>query len=207
MTKKAIIFDFDGVLLDDTKVIIEAYEEVARRLGLSTVGVAEKVKLYLGLPAKEMVEYIFGDKPEYLQTRLQLLPEYLPKMKLMPGVKEMLASLPQPKAIISGSRRETIENKLGELKIYFEIIIAQEDNLKRKPDPELVFVACQKLDVKPEEVVYIGDALLDYQIAKNAGVKFIGYVSGNLTREDFVKLGVKETANSLAELTKLLLLV
>ena len=60
--------------------------------------------------------------------------------------------------------------------------------------------AINKLEVKPEETVYVGDAISDYECAKNAEVEYFAMLTGCLKREDLEKLGVKNVMNSVAEL-------
>jgi len=54
--------------------------------------------------------------------------------------------------------------------------------------------------VKTEETVYIGDALSDYECARNAKVEYFAVLTGSLRRKDLEKLGVKNIMNSVAEL-------
>ncbi len=54
---------------------------------------------------------------------------------------------------------------------YFETVISVEDYEKPKPDPEPLILACRRL--RPNQCVYVGDALSDLQAAKAAGMKFV----------------------------------
>ncbi len=60
---------------------------------------------------------------------------------------------------------------------YFDVIVAFGDYSRPKPDPEPLFVAIKKLWSRPEETVYIGDAMADMKAANSAGVRFIAYKS------------------------------
>ena len=60
---------------------------------------------------------------------------------------------------------------------YFDVIVTFEDYSKPKPDPEPIFVAMKKLGSRPEETVYIGDAMADMKAANSAGVRFMAYKS------------------------------
>ena len=52
-----------------------------------------------------------------------------------------------------------------------------------KPDPEGLLKCLNELGVKPEEAIYIGDSLFDYQASKAAGMAFGLATWGNLSRE------------------------
>ena len=86
----------------------------------------------------------------------------------------------------------------------FEAIVSFETTRKHKPDAEPLLHAINKLDAKPEETVYVGDAMSDYECAKNAKVEYFAVLTGCLRREDLEKLGVKNVMNSVAELPDLL---
>ena len=57
---------------------------------------------------------------------------------------------------------------LGELIEFFTILITPEQTIKQKPNPEPIYLACKKLSIKPEESVYIGDTIRDYQTASTS---------------------------------------
>ena len=73
---------------------------------------------------------------------------------------------------------------MQEIEKYFTWVIAFEDIQKPKPNPESLVLMLQKLDIKPEEAVYIGDAMTDAQAAKAAGIKFILFPKSNVEGAD-----------------------
>jgi phosphoglycolate phosphatase-like HAD superfamily hydrolase len=60
---------------------------------------------------------------------------------------------------------------------FFKIIVTGDDIKEPKPSPEALELALRKIDKRAEEVVYIGDAYADYEMAKAADVHFIGVSS------------------------------
>ncbi len=87
---------------------------------------------------------------------------------------------------------------------WFDAISTVETTKKHKPDPEPLLYVMDKLNVKPEETLYVGDAISDYECAKNAKVEYIAVLTGCLNREELEKLGVKNIISSVAELPKFL---
>ncbi len=74
---------------------------------------------------------------------------------------------------------------------YLETAVLAEDTVRHKPDPDPILEALRRLDLKAEDVIFIGDAILDYTAAGHAGVDF-GYArwgsvsAEGITEPDFV---------------------
>ena len=86
---------------------------------------------------------------------------------------------------------------------WFEAMVSFETTKKHKPDPEPLLFVINQLDVKPEEAIYVGDAISDYECARDAKVEYFAVLTGSLRRKDLEKLGVKNTINSVVELPDL----
>ena len=57
---------------------------------------------------------------------------------------------------------------------YFNVIITSDDVKHGKPNPEVIIKACKLLNVKPKDVVIIGDTISDIKAGRNIGCKVIG---------------------------------
>ena len=66
---------------------------------------------------------------------------------------------------------------------YFKVAILADDTTKHKPDPEPIYKCLDKISIKPEEAIFIGDSINDYLAAKNAGVDF-GYATWGSVSND-----------------------
>jgi len=200
---KAIIFDVDGVLLDNTKVYIKAYKEIGRRLGLKIPSDSEIRKTF-GLTWDEVLTNLFGNADEKLKnTYVEIIRGLEHEIKISEGLEYVLEELKIKKAITSSKSRQMLEKYLGAFTKFFEVIITREDTEKHKPNPEPLILTCKKLGIKTGEAIYVGDAVLDYQTAKNAGTGFIGFLSGAASKEDFESVNVK-FITSLKELLKVI---
>ena len=200
---KAVIFDLDGVLLDNTQLIVEIFQEAARRSGLK-VPEAKSIIATLGLIGKDMVEIVIGNGEKYRKTLIQVWMEKEKEMKLMPGVELVLKELKTKKAIVTSAPKITAKSRLRDFLGYFEAIITQESTEKHKPNPEPLLLACKKINVKPAETVYVGDRIIDFETAKNAGTDFIGILSGGTSKKEFQKAGVKKIISSLNKLLRII---
>jgi HAD superfamily hydrolase (TIGR01549 family) len=175
-----LLFDLDGTLLDSFTVHYEVYEIMFAHFGIQITREAflssYSPNWYLtyeamGLPKKhwEPANLIWVNEAE------KRTPE------LFPGTLETLATLFEHYVlglVTSGSKSRVIKD-LGRTGIerFFKTIVTGDDIKEPKPSPEALELALRAIDKRPEEVVYIGDAYADYEMAKAAGVHFIGVSS------------------------------
>jgi len=199
---KAVIFDLNGVLMDDTLDFVKVFQEAAEENGLK-IPTKEDVISTLGLTWSVMTKKILGDDEKYKPTLERIWKKYEDGMKLMPGVEKIIIGLKMKKAIVTSAGEDYVKRILKNLVSQFDVIITQESTKKHKPDPEPLFFACDKLGIKPEEAVYVGDRIIDFETAKNAGMDFIGILSGGTSEEEFKKSGVTKIIKSLGELLEI----
>ncbi|MFB0522340.1 MAG: HAD family hydrolase [Candidatus Bathyarchaeia archaeon] len=208
---KAVVFDIDGVLIDSNETIVEAYQETARKLRLR-IPPRKEVTDLMGRPLIEIVKALWANADVELYTE-EYRRLFLDGDLIIPEIKGAVDVLRQIRGsgfkigAVSGKIMFFIEKHLKEAGFdidWFGTIVSFETTRKHKPDPEPLIYAINKLDAKPEETVYVGDAISDYECAKNAKVTYVAVLTGSLTREDLEKLGVNNIINSVAELPNLL---
>jgi phosphoglycolate phosphatase len=66
-----------------------------------------------------------------------------------------------------------------------DVIIGYENVKDAKPDPEGLLKVINQLGVTKDQILYIGDSIIDAQTAVNAGVQFIGLLTGTTSSDDF----------------------
>ncbi len=207
---KAIVFDVDGVLIDSNKIIVEAYKKTAKELGLRIPSLHEIVDL-MGRPLVEVVRTLWpkSDAELYVKEYRSLFMDENLVIHAIEGAVDAVREIRESGVrigVLSGKTMFFIKKHLREARFvinWFEVIVSFETTKKHKPDPEPLLYAVNQLSVKPEETVYVGDAISDYKCAKNAKVKYFAVLTGSLRREDLEKLGVKNIINSVVELPDL----
>lgn len=208
---KAVVFDIDGVLIDSNKTIVEAYQATAKKLGLRIPSVQEIMDL-MGRPLVEIVGILWknSDAQLYVNEFRRLFKDrdlVIPRIKgAVDAVREIRESGFRVGAL-SGKIMFFIKKHLEEAGFmlnWFEIIVSFETTEKHKPGAEPLLYAISKLHADPKEAIYVGDAVSDYECARNAGVEYVAVLTGSLGKEDLDKLGVKNIVNSVAELPALL---
>jgi HAD superfamily hydrolase (TIGR01509 family) len=189
---RAIIFDFDGVLVDSEPLIFKLMQEMAAQEGW-TVSEDDYYLNYLALGDRGLVEHLFVShgrrldhqrRDELVAWKFRAYPEIIRHgLPPMPGAVEFVEKAALfPLAIASGSLRVEIEHlltKLG-LRAKFAVLATADDCQRSKPDPEVFLKALERLQQLPvfrgaplaaAECLAIEDAPLGVVAAHAAGMK------------------------------------
>ena len=207
---KAIVFDVDGVLIDSNKIIVEAYQRTGEKLGLRIPSPREIVDL-MGRPLVEIVKILWpkSDVELYIEEFRGLFMDEDLVMSAIEGAVDVVREISESGfriGVLSGKIMFFIRKHLREAGFninWFEVIVSFETTEKHKPDPEPLLFVINQLGVKPEETIYVGDAISDYECARDAKVEYFAVLTGSLGREDLERLGVKNIINSVVELPDL----
>ena len=207
---KAIMFDVDGVLIDSNKIIVEAYQKTAEKLGLR-IPLSHEIVGLMGRPLVEVVSIIWpkSNVELYVKEYRRLFMDENLVIHAIEGAVDAVREIRESGikiGVLSGKTMFFIEKHLREAGFninWFEVIVSFETTKKHKPDPEPLLFVINQLDVKPEETIYVGDAISDYECARDAKVEYFAVLTGSLRREDLEKLRVKNIVNSVVELPDL----
>lgn len=193
---QAVIFDFDGVILDSEPLHYEACSHIFKQLGL-VLSYEEYVEKYLGLSDKEMFPKLFSAKNlsfslEKINTLIEEKTKYYQEIVELCDTLPMIDSVDRyigyisqkiPKlAICSGSTRNEImavltKFKQGKLQTYFNTIVTSEDIQKGKPSPEGYLLTAKRLSVSPNQCLVIEDTPHGIEAAKSAGMHVIALLT------------------------------
>jgi HAD superfamily hydrolase (TIGR01509 family) len=189
----AIVFDFDGVIVNSEPIHFAAFEKLfadlyipltrdeyyAELIGFDDHGVIDHVLSKHRQPAD-------GNRIKELAARkLQIMRELLSSgaVPALPGAAELVRSLAKnyPLAICSGAVREEIQIMLGGVGLteFFPIIVSAEDVTIGKPNP-MGYLQTTKLlgakinrDLSPADILIIEDAPTVIESVKQAGFKVL----------------------------------
>ena len=187
MTKKAFIFDLDGVIVDTAKYHYLAWKKIANELGIKFTH--EHNELLKGVSRVRSLDIILGlgqvdaSQEQKNQWLIQKNEEYLTYLvdmdsnEILPGVMSVLEFLKanqQPIALGSASKNaRPILEKTGILS-YFDVIVDGNDVSNAKPDPEVFLQAAQKLGISNENSIVFEDSVAGIQAANIATMTSIG---------------------------------
>lgn len=202
MNIQAILFDFDGLLVDTETPQLTVWQDIYRTHGAQLL--LEEWVRCLGtsadafdpiqdLRAKTALPFD-GD-----QLRAQFKArsvEAIHKENLRPGIQALLqqARLRNLRmAVASSSNRAWVESGLARLHAahFFEVICTSDDVTHVKPDPELFLLALNRLGVQADEAIVFEDSPMGIRAAKSAGLTCIAYpnpisIHLNLSQADWV---------------------
>lgn len=195
--KKAIIFDFDYTLGDSTNGIALSVNYALEQLGYAHKNV-DDIKKTIGLSLKETYFVLtVNDNPAEAEQFAKLFKEKADEVmventELYEGVIELLQQLRAKgykTAIVTTKFHYRIEQILSKFEAndLVDLIVGAEDVKVEKPNPEGLLWAIEHLKLEKEEVLYVGDSLVDARTAENAGVDFVAVLTGTTTVEEFEK--------------------
>jgi|YNPNPStandDraft_1061719.scaffolds.fasta_scaffold10214_3 beta-phosphoglucomutase family hydrolase len=179
---KAVIFDMDGVLVDNSKVHDETWRIMCEKYGKPES--AEKVKNIFGGTNKIFVEQLLGITDPEEVKRIAIEKEALYRevfqatIKAPDGLLPLLFELRRRNvrlAVATSGPKENLDFVLDNLDIrhFFDALVEESQITHGKPHPEIYLRAAQLLGISPQECVAIEDSIFGLQSAKSAGMKAI----------------------------------
>jgi|SRR3989338_7348359 len=183
---KALIFDVGGTLVKTDRAILTALTQALHQEGIMLKNKQAVINVF-GQGQRKNVStavehsYTGKDRAQKIESCYQHFQRLFPssvmsQFELLPYVKEGLTFLRSKgikTAVLTGfDRRETdfFLQEMG-LQPYFGLVLSAEDIVEHRPHPLGLLLALEKLKLKKEEVLYVGDAWVDIRFARNAGVK------------------------------------
>lgn len=210
---RALVFDFDGTLVDASAAICHAFNSALTRFGLPERAVAD-IQAMIGRPLREMFR---RTQPQLDQTDIDLLVAYYREAfapvaatlsRPMPGLDAMLSHFrPRCALGIATSRlSDGAEQILGHLGCLdaFSAIIGLQDVTQAKPHPEPVQKAVAALGATPAASVMIGDVPDDMRAGRAAGTGTVGIISDLYDTATLRAAGADEVVTRLDQLIPLI---
>ncbi len=189
-----VLFDLDGTLVDTAPDLIACLNQALDLKGYAKVNDAD-IKPLISLGAMAMVKQAASEADAAQQSQLLdlMLDCYQINIaehsRFFAGIDETLEIIESAglKWGVVTNKRERFTLPLMDalnLSQRAACVISGDTTAKSKPDPEPMFAACQRAQVKPENCVYIGDAAHDIIAGKKANMKTLAAVYGYLKQGD-----------------------
>ncbi|MGI4832639.1 MAG: HAD family hydrolase [Janthinobacterium lividum] len=192
---QGLIFDMDGVLVDNTAYQARAFQLLFRDLGLTT-NARRLLRRLNGMPATAILQSVFQHEvpkkqlEEYATQREFLYRTlYWQHRRALAGLVPFLEAARAAGFKIglgTGSASATLSYLLDHLDLrrHFDVIIGADDVQKGKPHADTYAVVARQLGLKPAECVVFEDAILGEQAAYRAGMRCVA-VATTLGAKDF----------------------
>ncbi len=206
---KAVIFDFDGLLVDTEYAIYTSWLRVFKAEGHPLPLNLFNQCLgsgYTHWNPGDHLEHLTGKTYDWDAVNARRQTEIVSDLEhegLFPGAQELIERLYKtgiPMGVASSSSHRWVDNWLNKLGItpYFKTVVCRDDGLAVKPAPDLFLKAAENLGVPPETCLVLEDSQNGVTAAVNAGMKVIA-IPNRVTREaDFSKATCR--INAIAEL-------
>lgn len=194
---QAVFFDLDGTLIDTAPDFVRIIQQMCADEGLSAPSEAA-IREQVSAGARAIVQLMFAeqlgqicdDDPRLLSRRQAFLDRYeidvCVDSRVFEGLEVLLEKLEGyriPWGIVTNKPRYLTENLLDKLNLSSRcgVLVCPDDVKNPKPDPEPLYLACQKIGVKPLACIYIGDHRRDIEAGRAAGMQTaiagFGYLS------------------------------
>lgn len=189
---KAIIFDFDGVIIDSEGLHLKAFNQALAPYNIN-ISTEDYFAEYLGLSDRDLFNAFLENNllhsdsnilDKLLEQKTIAFENIINECKAIPGVREFLEMLKQndiPMAICSGALLKEITTVLNtnNLARFFEVIVSAEQVQKGKPHPDGFELTLKKLNklknqnIQPTECIAIEDSHWGLEAADAAGIHTI----------------------------------
>jgi beta-phosphoglucomutase len=193
---RAVIFDFDGVIIDSERLHLKAFNEalVPYNVQIST---EDYFAEYLGLSDRDLFKALLENNllqadsntlDNLLEQKTTAFENIINECNVIAGVREFLEMLKQngiPMAICSGALLKEITTVLNsnDLARFFDVIVSAEQAERGKPHPDSFELTLKKLNklknqnIKPAECIAIEDSHWGLEAAAAAGMHTIAITS------------------------------
>lgn len=175
--KKAVLFDFDGTIADTNQLIINSWQYTFRKVFGQNGDEKEIIKTF-GEPLTTSMKNLFPGRNT--DEMIAIYREYQydnfdRDIDIFPGMRELVMKLKTSgykTAIVTSRLKHTTLHglELFGIRDYFDEIVTVEDCSEHKPMPGPALTALEKLGVKPEESIMVGDSKFDVICANRAGI-------------------------------------
>lgn len=195
--KKAVVFDLDGTLSNSIESLKYCGDRAVEPFGCGPF-TEEQYKYFVGDGSANLIKRCLAaggeEKLTYFDEAFALYQEIFREhcmyhVRPYDGIRELLGALKErgvKLAVLSNKPHAETINVIEALfgKDYFDVIQGQQEGVAIKPSPEGVFLVLDRLGVKAEDILYLGDTATDMRTGKGAGAFTVGALWGFRKREE-----------------------
>ena len=213
MSYKAVLFDMDGTVMNTIDDLHDSVNASLKHFGLPEISLKDTMR-FIGNGARRLIEQAVpaDSSTELAELVLEYYVNYykghcLIKTAPYDGITELMRRLKE-----AGVRNVIVSNKPDAATVeiaerFFsgltEFAIGEKEGLRRKPWPDMVDAAVERLGLSKRECVLVGDSEVDIATAKNADVDCISVLWGFRDKGQLTEAGAAvfaETPEVLGEL-------
>lgn len=178
-----IIFDCDGVLFESKRANLAYYNTILAEFDEPLVEEVDREKAHLCHTAASplVLTTLLGEERAAVALEFAAGLDYrrfIPEMQPEPGMREVLAQLATRYPLAVATNRATSMPEIilhFQLDDHFHTVVTSRDVPRPKPYPDMLFEAARRMQMLPQELLFIGDSELDQAAAEAAGMAFAAY--------------------------------
>jgi phosphoglycolate phosphatase len=184
---RAVLFDWDGTLVNTAEASYRCYEKLFGSYGIAfdreAFGRTYSPNWHLTYSALGLAEECWAE------ADARWLKHYgEEEVVLIEGAREALLRVRDAglaAGLVTSGDRVRVSRELTDIGVaeLFQALVCAEDTVKRKPHPDPLLLALERMRLAPGQAVYIGDSPEDVQMARAAGVSAVGIPGAFPNRE------------------------
>lgn len=195
MRLRAVLFDMDGTLLDTAPDFIAVVQAMRADQGLAPLP-EQRIRDVVSGGARAMVVNAFDVDPlsdAFEALRLDFLARYeqgcARHTRLFDGMPELLADIEAAHlrwGVATNKPVRFAEPLMRELGLAerCSVLVCPDHVSKAKPDPEMLLLACEQLQLDPRATLFVGDDLRDIEAGRAAGCRTVAVTYGYIHPDD-----------------------
>jgi phosphoglycolate phosphatase len=210
---KAILFDLDGTLVDSAPDIAAAVNELLSASHLPPLTV-QQVTAMIGGGVRKLVERAFAASGAPLlssaldRAERDMAPIYLRHLtrltRLLPGAREAVVHFHGegiPMAVATNKPQVAARSILLHFGLFERLgaLVGGDAVAAKKPAPDALLLALERLGVGPQEALMVGDSISDVRAARAAGMPVV-LIRGGYTETPVEELGADLVCDTLLDL-------
>jgi HAD superfamily hydrolase (TIGR01549 family) len=208
---KAVVFDIDGTLVDSVDLHAQAWKEAFKHFGKEIP--FEEVRHQIGKGGDQLMPVFFSKKEldefgeEMEKYRGELYKrDFLKRVSAFPRVRDLFLKIRDDGkriALASSAKKDelTTYKKIARIEDLIEEETSADDADKSKPHPDIFEAALAQLgEVKPDEVIVVGDTPYDAEAAGKINLRTIGVLCGGFAEAELRAAGCVQIFKDPADL-------
>lgn len=213
MMSPAFVFDLDGTLVDSVYQHVLAWREALEQVGieLSVWRIHRRIGMSGGLFVNALLRELghpvtaeqAGRIPQLHAEAYRRLGD---QVRPLPGARDLLRALSDAGvrwAVATSGRLESARPALELLSLGPEVVVITRDQVRHaKPDPDLFLAAAERLGVRIDESIVVGDSIWDLLAARRARALGVGLLSGGYGEDELQRAGAYRVYQDPADLLR-----